>query len=188
MEENRPFTLNEDLYSTSRAIFETEITSNQTKSSAPPISSVTRTVRHVNGVSQSVSANNLVLSDEELLRVLREKGYPVTDTKQLSLLQEPTEYKTEVEVVSHVLAYFALSSKRILDVMPMIFETVFARAFGQELEKVFTTNLKLLDASGAEICKKYANDEPEVQSKRKELNNRKKTLSEALDIISRCFK
>lgn len=188
MEANRPFTLNEDFYSGSRAKYEAEITSTQTKPSNPPISSVTRTVRHTNGISQSVSANNLAISDEELLRGLRDRGYPVNDTKQLSFLQEYTEFKTEVEVVSHVLAYFELSSKRILDVMPMIFETVFAKAFGEELENVFTTNLRILDADGANVCKKYAKDEPEVQSRRKELDSRKKTLSEALDIVSRYFK
>jgi len=71
--------------------------------------------------------------------------------------------------------------------MPMIFETVFAANFVEDLRVALTSKLKLVGESGLDNCKKYGVDEPEVQAKRTALEWHKTILSNALRIVSNLF-
>jgi hypothetical protein len=187
MEQRRPFTLNHNDFNASKEGLLTDFAHLRRQSSNffSPSSSSTHTVRGEHGISHTLSSNGV--GEDALLSLLTAKGYHITSTKQLARLHDPDEYAEELTVISQVLAYFEISSKRIVDLMPMIFETVFARQFGDELRKRLTSNLKLVGECGLENCAKYARDEPDVQSKRQEYNRQKETLSRALGIISRFF-
>jgi hypothetical protein len=103
--------------------------------------------------------------------------------KELSRLHNSDEYEAELGVVSQVLAYFEISSRRIIDVMPMIFETVFVRNFSQEIRKVLISELKLVGDFGLENCIKYAKDEVGIEI-RNDLAEAKEILSRAADFLN----
>lgn len=188
MEQRRPFTLNHNDFNVSKEEFITDFAHHRRQSYnlCAPSSSSTHILKDERGNSHSISSK--AVGEEALLSLLTAKGYHVSSTKQLARLHDPDEYEVELIVISQVLAYFEISSKRIIDLMPMIFETVFARQFGDELRKGLTSNLKLVGEFGLENCARYALDEPDVQFKREEYNRHKDILSRALGIISRFFK
>jgi hypothetical protein len=188
MEKSRPFTLNHKDYCTSREEFVTEFAHRRAKSYGEfkPASSSTHTIKDVYGTSHSVSAKGV--GEDVLLSLLTANGYRISDSKQLARLHDPDDYDTELEVIAQVLSYFEISSKRIIDIMPMIFETVFARDFGGELRKELTSNLKLVGESGYETCGRYATEEQEVQRRREELDGEKGILSSAVTVVSRFYK
>jgi hypothetical protein len=97
------------------------------------------------------------------------------------------EYDAELEVISHVAAYFDIASTRIIDSIPQLFETMFASRFAQELEERLTIDLKLLGDGGVDRCKKYVRDEPDIQFNRDKLLREKKILKEALATIDRFY-
>lgn len=185
MENRRPFTLDHNQFSVSKEDFITEFAHQRGQPIASP-SSTTHTIRDTYGSAHSITSHGV--DEDVLLSLLTAKGYRITSTKQLARLHDPDEYITELEVISQVLAYFEISSKRIVDVMPMIFETVFACEFGDELRRVLTSNLKLVGDFGVANCVRYTKDEPDVQMKREDFNRRKETLSRASEIISRFYK
>lgn len=123
------------------------------------------------------------MSQAQLLSNLNANGYHVTD-KQLVRLLGPDEFDSELGLISEVCAYFEIASKRISDIMPMVFEVQFARGFGDELKGVLMLDLKLVGDSGSENCTKYTRDNEEVREKREELEEDRGILSEALKILS----
>jgi len=150
------------------------------------LSSSRHTLRDVHGNSQSIISKTE--SEDAILSLLTANGYRVTSTKQLARLHDPDEYEAEISVISEIIAYFEISSKRIIDIMPMIFETVFTANFVNDLRKVLAQKLKLVGESGLENCTKYGVDEPDVQAKRIDLDWQMKILSNALAIVSDLFK
>ena len=187
MESRRPFTLNHTDYGTSKEQNITDFAHLRNGNPSPlvPISTSKHTIRDIYGNSQSIRSEGD--SDDTLLGLLTAKGYRISSTKQLARLHDPDEYEAELNVISEVLAYFEISSKRIIDVMPMIFETVFARNFQRDIRKVLTSKLGLVGEFGLENCARYVVDEPIVRMKREHLNERKATLSKALEILSQFF-
>ena len=148
-----------------------------------PVSSSKHTLKDFYGNSQSIISHGD--SDDTLLGLLNAKGYRVSSPKQLARLHDPDEYEAELNVISEVLAYFEIASKRIIDVMPMIFETRFANDFAVEIRKVLRSKVELVGDLGLENCGRYVVDEPDVQLKREDLNRKKAILSNALQIVSR---
>jgi len=188
MDQCRPFTQNHMDYNGSKEEFITDFAHNrrQSRTSFAPKSSSTHILKDEYGNSHSISSKGV--GEDALLSLLTAKGYHISSTKHLARLHDPDEYQVELMVISEVLAYFQISSKRIIDIMPMVFETVFTRQFGDELRKGLTSNLKLVGEFGLENCARYARDEPDVQFKREEYNKQNVILSQALGIISRIFK
>jgi Dynamin GTPase effector domain len=187
MESCRPFTLNYNDYGASKEENLTDFAHRRNGKLAPtaPVSSSRHTLRDAFGNSQSVTSKGE--SDDAILSLLTANGYRVTSTKQLARLHDPDEYEAELNVMAEVFAYFEISSKRIVDIMPMIFETAFARNFENDLRKVLTSKLKLVGDSGLENCAKYVVDEPDIQVKRERFNRQKMILSNALGVVSGFF-
>src|SRR5271170_5799070 len=99
-------------------------------------------VHETNGTARYFPA-----TEENLLRVLTAYGYHLSSSKELVRLHND-EYQVELDVISHVAAYFEVSSKRLIDDMPQVFETVFAAGFGQELSNSLITKLNLVGDRG----------------------------------------
>jgi hypothetical protein len=125
--------------------------------------------------------------DNNLLTILSAHGYDIHSERYLKRLDDPDEFEAELIVISQVLAYFDLSSKRIIDVIPMIFEKVFAQHFSDELSKVLTVELELVGERGLENCARYAQEEPAVRVKREDLTRQRVILERALEVIARFF-
>lgn len=147
--------------------------------------------RTTNGVFKIMDMNatsrSFYASEETLLAVLAAYGIHLNSMKQLVRIHAD-EYDAELGVISHVAAYFDISSKRLIDDIPKVFETVFAREFGQELGRVLMPKLKLIGEGGEANCSRYIRDEPTIQVKRDDLTRQQRILQEALDTIDRFFK
>ena len=87
----------------------------------PPLAFATHTIKDVNGNAHSISSKGV--GEDVLLSLLTAQGYHISSAKQLARLHDPDEFGAELDVMARVLASFEISSKRIVDVMPMIFET-----------------------------------------------------------------
>jgi hypothetical protein len=187
MESRRPFTLNDNDFRISKEDHFTTFAYARNDKMAPGQSSLSRhTVRDFYGNSQSIISKTD--NNDALLSLLAANGYPLTSTKGLARLHEADEYHAEINVISETLAYFEISSKRIIDVMPMIFETSFAVEFLETLRTGLTTRLRLVGESGYQHCKKYGVDEPVVERRRVELNGKMKILSDASEVVYNLFK
>jgi hypothetical protein len=187
METRRPFTLNEIDYRLSKDEHLTDfVHQRKAKTTNGQPSSSRHTTRDGHGNSQSIVSRTE--NEDTLLSFLAANGYPVTSMKELARLHPPDEFEAEISVISETLAYFDISSKRFIDVMPMVFETVFAVDFVEDLRNGLTGRLKLVGESGYENCKKYGADEPAIQGKRQELNWKLNILSDCSKIVSNLFK
>jgi hypothetical protein len=134
------------------------------------------------GVSRRHSA-----TEENLVKVLQAFGIHISSVQDLARLHED-EYHAELDVMSHVAAYFDISSKRLIDDIPQVFETVFARDFGEKLRNSLTINLNLIDEKGLDNCQRYIRDEPNVQARRDHLDRLRSILENAKETIDRFFK
>lgn len=182
LENNRPFTLSHEHFVDSRgeSMIEFAHHRNQNNPSAC-ISRTSHTIRDGTGNFRSISQNEV--ADDVLLGHLCARGYPISDLKQLALLHGPDEYDTELSVISDVWAYFEISSTRIIDIMPMLFEVVFARDFGRELRDVLTSKLNLVGKQGERTCARVTRDAEDVHVRRVKLTEDKGILSQALQIL-----
>jgi Dynamin GTPase effector domain len=117
-------------------------------------------------------------SEENLCTVLAGYGIKLSSLKQLARIHKD-DYDTELEVIAHVKAYFEVASKRIIDDIPMIFETSFAMTFAGKLEKNLHAKLHLVGPGGLENCTRYVSDEPEIQKKRKDWTRQLEILKKA---------
>jgi hypothetical protein len=187
MESRRPFILNPQDYRDSKEQNFTDLTCERNAKVTSGQPSLSRhTLRDGNGNSQSIVTTTE--NDNALLGILQSKGFALTSTKKLARLHDVDEFEAEMTVISQALAYFEMSSRRIIEIMPMIFETVFAADFVADLRKNLPTTINFVGESGYETCKRYGVDEPIILAKRKDLVARMKSLSEALEIVSKLFK
>lgn len=123
---------------------------------------------------------------EDLSRIFVANGVHLSP-KDLDCLHVD-EFQAELEVISQVLAYFDISSKRLIDEIPLVFETVFVSDFGEQLGKDLTTKLKLVGDMGLEHCTRYCQDESDMESRRRELTRMSTILNEARETIDRFFR
>jgi hypothetical protein len=149
--------------------------------SSVSIARTSYTIRDKVGNFQSHSQEGI--SDDVLLGHLYAKGFKISDVKELARLHGPDEYETECIVISDILAYFEIASQRIIDIMPMVFEVVFAREFESELRKTLISKLNLLGDKGTETCAEYTRDTEYIRQKREKLIDGKKVLLEAMQIL-----
>jgi len=184
MENHRPFTMNTKEYAKSQKqrVMESAVIRHGDVLPSNGSSSSTFRLDDVNGSSRCFTAN-----EDNLLRVLSQYGIHLSSYKELARIR-PDEYDAELEVISHVEAYFDISSKRLIDDIPKVFETVFGREFGLDLAKVLTTDLKLVGARGLDNCLRYVRDEPDVQTTRDNLTRHLDILSKAVETVSRFFR
>lgn len=182
LEENRPFTLNHERYSVLKDLYMTDFIHyrNQTNTSTQ-VSRLSHTISDRSGNYQSISQN--AISEDVLISHLYSKGYKITDPKQLARLHPPDEYEPELTVISGVIAYFEIASKRIVDVVPMMFEVAFVQEVGNELRNSLSYALNLVGDQGAENCARYSRDDEDVHHKRNKWNEDKRILMRALQIL-----
>ena len=121
-------------------------------------------------------------SFENLATVLEAYGVHIDSLKQLARLH-PDPYDSELEVIAHVLSYFDIASKRIIDDIPMVFENSFALTFAHELETKLQQQLGLIGTGGLEVCARYAADEPEIQKCREDLTRQLAILKKAEETV-----
>ena len=185
MENLRPFTMNVAEYlklKEDRTTAFALVRHSNSSATASMSSATTFRLADIGGVVRIFHAN-----EENLLSILSDYGVRISSTKQLARINSD-DYDAELSVISHVAAYFDLSSKRIVDDIPKVFETVFARDFGQGLSMTLKTTLKLVGERGVENCGRYVRDEPDIQSKRDDLTRQQEILKKALDTVHRFFK
>jgi len=184
LEANRPFTMNGERFIQSRDQYLIDFAHARRPPTSPPnISRTSRTSRDNFGNSTSVSHEEM--DDGVLLGHLNAKGYKISDIKQLALLDGHGEYEAELNVISGVLAHFDVASNRLTQIIPMIFEGVFARTFERELRDVLAPKLELVGDHGAENCRRYTKDAEDVDQRREKLTRNKQVISEALEILDR---
>src|SRR5579859_6966294 len=180
MERHRPFTLNEK-YHKKKAEYVTEFAVKR----HPQFASVSpsKFTLHDGGPA---GGRTYAATEENLLQVLSAYGVELSSIKQLATAHED-EYMAELDVISHVATYFEIASNRIVDDIPKVFETVFARWFGESLAMDLASNLKLVGDGGVETCRRYVRDEPDVQMKRDSLTRQQKILKQALDKVDKYY-
>jgi len=182
MEGHRPFTLNRQ-YDTIRQEWLTTYVLRRHEDS----SRVSTSYPGFRLTDSTGNPRTFQASEENLRTVLSAFGIDLSSLKQLVRIHHD-EYDHELEVISHITAYFDISSKRLIDDIPKVFETVFAFYFGKELERNLAMNLKLVGDGGVETCKRYVQDEPDVQFKRDELVRQEGILKSALTTVDQFHK
>jgi Dynamin GTPase effector domain len=176
---HRPFTLNKSEYIKAKS---ENVTAFAASRHQPPRSQSDISLLDVNGITRHYPA-----TEENFSRVLIAYGYSLPSSKDLMRLYDD-DYRAELDVISHVVAYFDLSSKRLIDDIPQVFETVFARDFGEELGKDLTMNLNLVGERGLDSCARYIRDESDVQAKRDQLIRLRHILDKAKETVDRFYK
>jgi len=180
MENLRPFTLSKDEYIKSQMEAVTEFALlRHGKEGLPSTNGSNFYLTDVTGQTRSFKA-----TEDTLLTVLASFGLHLSSSKQLVRIHQD-KYHSELEVIAHVATYFEIASKRLIDDIPQIFETVFALEFGLELARVLTTNLKLVGDQGLENCSKYTRDEPDIQANRAFLTRQEEILERAFQTLER---
>ena len=118
-------------------------------------------------------------TEDNLLKVLAAFGLHLSSSKEL-VHMHTDKYQAELDVISHVTAYYDISSKRLIDDIPQVFETVFAKDFGLDLRKCLTKTLRLVGVGGVDNCERYIQDEPDIQANRDDLMRQRGILTNAL--------
>ena len=67
---------------------------------------------------------------------------------QQAQVANPDEYHSELNVVAFIIAYFKVSVKRVIDIVPMCIENEFLCSFVVDLREKLVDNLQLWDKSG----------------------------------------
>ena len=93
------------------------------------------------------------------------------------------EHEQEILVIAEVLAYYEVSYKRVIDVIPMLIENEFLHKFSVQLTAQLAKNLELTGDMGLERCEKYVVEDDDMQNLRKTLQNKKDVLEEATKIL-----
>lgn len=130
---------------------------------------------------------NFNATEENLLSILGQYGLHLSSIKDLVRIYID-KHHTELEVIAHVVAYFDISSKRLIDDVPKIFETVFAHNFGVELKGKLIMKLGLVDEGSLEKCSGYVKDKDDIQVKRSDLTRQQDILIKAVETVDRFFK
>lgn len=184
MECHRPFTVHCGEYCDLTGAFRANLEErrNHKERSSGPVS-VTYTIKDNSGNSRTVSSKmaNYTWGTGVPQPTLFGSPSPVTDSV------EPPEYNDELQLMAQVLAYHVISSKRIGDNIPMLFETVFVCGFSDGLREILLSKLKLVGDSGLENCVKFAQDEPNIELERKKFEKQLDVLSNALKILRGFF-
>jgi len=126
-------------------------------------------------------------TDANLKIILAAYDIHVTSAEELITLAN-VDHEAELDVMAHVAAYFVISSRRLIDDIPRLLETVFARAFGEHLSETLITNLNLVGETGVDNCRKFVRDEPQIQEERERLTRILGILEKAKETIDRFFR
>lgn len=121
--------------------------------------------------------------DNTLLSLLAKRGIHLQSIEELVKLLKPDDYEAELRVAAEVAAYFKVSYKRVIDVIPMFIESEFIRGFSLYLRQSLAENLGLIGGEGLEKCARFAVDESTIQRRRWALSHQLDILVNATDIL-----
>jgi hypothetical protein len=176
-EKHRPFTLNKEYLKLKEQCLTSYVINRRQTAPSGKLSNANSSTFRL----EDTSGRNhyFSVSEQNLMTVLSAFGIHLPSVRELARIQED-EYNVELDMISHVAAYFDIASKRIVDDIPMLFETMFALKFGQELAECLTIRLKLVGIGGLDNCIRYAREKPDVQAKRNHLTRQEEVLRNAL--------
>lgn len=121
---------------------------------------------------------------------LNEEDYCVRFESEQSELRkalqlEGSQSETELRIISNVLTYFDIASKRLIEAVPMICEISFAQRLGEIIRKDLTKLLGLTGSNGLENCAKFAREEFSVRNERQRLGRAQEVLESSLKVLDR---
>lgn len=119
------------------------------------------------------------LNDEDYIK-LQTEAYPEFGDSSSGI--DGVSDDTALQVISHTRTYFDMSSKRVVEVIPMICELFLTEKLEQRLVGDFQTALGIFDK---EKCSNLVQEDPEVQKRRQGLLRKKGIVKNALEIIGR---
>ena len=117
------------------------------------------------------------LNDQDYVKLQRETYLDIGDITSNDISDE-----TALQVISHTRTYFDISSKRIVEVIPMVCEIFLTEKLEARIERDFPAALGVLDR---EKCRRYLQEDPKVRELRQDLVRKKTIVRTALDITSR---
>jgi Dynamin GTPase effector domain len=91
---------------------------------------------------------------------------------------------TELVVISNICAYFDVSSKRLIEVVPMICDTSLSLKLVNELKNSFMKQLGIGGASGLENCQRFLQEDPDVRERKQILRRQQEIVNRAEQILS----
>jgi len=138
-------------------------------------------------IDYTQSTRTFPATNENLSKVLASFGIYVNSPTDL-ICFSTDKYLAELDVMAHVAAYFVVSSRRFVDDIPRVFETVFASDFGKHLRENLIKDLNLVGETGMANCQRFVRDEPHIEEKRERLIRTLGILDKAKETIDRFFK
>ncbi|KAJ7605171.1 P-loop containing nucleoside triphosphate hydrolase protein [Roridomyces roridus] len=109
---------------------------------------------------------------DEVLAMLARLGYTGLREEDLGRLQAGDEYETEIHLMSGVRAYFEVSYRRIIDIVPGMIDSKFVRALSGDLQAKLIGEFKLGQPDGHAKCSEYLTEDPAVVARRADLVQR----------------
>jgi hypothetical protein len=153
---------------------------------------------------QCTQANNRLVTEEILDNVFKEtqsfiKYICDMESRQSFILNEADYIKmrqsmdydaysdgaeTESFVIANVLAYFEISSKRLIEIIPMICDTSLSLKFVPQLETSFLGMLGIVGPLGSENSEKYLRETSEIRERRQRLRRQLEIVNRAEQILT----
>jgi len=128
-----------------------------------------------------------LIQNNEEYTVMKAGIFRKMQTEYAPQLETLVRYSAEIDVVCHVITYFAISSRRYIDYVPMVLETRFAKEYSDELKRVFLARLGIIGENGRANCENYYREDAMVRVKREDLMRREKILDQANEIYEDIF-
>lgn len=91
---------------------------------------------------------------------------------------------TESVVIANVRAYFDVSSKRLIEVIPMICDTALSLKLYKQLNDSFSSKLGILGDSGSKNSEKYLREDPDIRERRLKLRRKLEIVNQAEQILA----
>lgn len=97
---------------------------------------------------------------------------------------QPERYETESDVLSHVQTYFDISSKRLIEMVPMICDTSVALKLSSQLRKLFAAQIGIVGTQGLENSRKFLQEDAAVVERKRVLSRQKEIINRAEQILA----
>lgn len=92
--------------------------------------------------------------------------------------------EAELVVLSHVRAYFDISSKRIIETVPMICDTSLSLNLTSQLQSSFIKELGLVGPSSSENSERFLQEDPDLKEKKQRLRRNAEIINRAEQILA----
>jgi hypothetical protein len=119
------------------------------------------------------------LNDPDFVKLQKETYLDITDA---SSTIDSVSDETAFQVISHIRTYFDFSSKRIIEVVPMICDIFLTEKLQARIDRDFLRAIGVLDNGK---CATYGQEDPRIRELRQDLLRKKGIVERALEITSR---